>query len=277
MLLVLVLTFAGTDESIEELRALRTKFEAHVQNLRGWARSGGPIDPIWVRDTQSLQRQLHRAQCRAAMRVFTSARESSERCLGAFLVHRNQRAPFHGGQVGSHAHATEYQRRCQAELMACRSVGTFQRFSEQDIAFVCDFCDGHMVWQDLERMPTVRSTQEAINTLVTPPSLSTNNSNWQATATIHSGEATKQIMFAPVVVANHIAPTHGDWEARLLCPLCEELAKQPQDEDDEEEAYHTHEEFPDVASLQEHIEWQHGTNMLPVTLPTPSTENCRIM
>jgi uncharacterized Zn finger protein (UPF0148 family) len=66
------------------------------------------------------------------------------------------------------------------------------------------------------------------------------------------------VIFPPIAVANHLAPVHGDWQARLLCPFCEDEAKQPQDEDDEEDLYKPNEEFEDVASLQEHMEWQHA-------------------
>ncbi|KAK5993681.1 hypothetical protein PT974_07117 [Cladobotryum mycophilum] len=264
-------------ESIEELRTLRAKFHAHTQNLKDWSRSGGPINPIWVRETQALKRELHRAQCRAAMRVFTSSHEASQRCLGAFLVHRTQRAP---GGAGTGSEEEDYEKKCLEELKACRTVGTFQRFGEQDIAFVCDFCDGHVVWTDLERMPTSRTVQAAPTH---PPTASAtllpSNANWQATGVTHSGEHQKQIVFAPVAIANHGVPAHGDWEARLLCPLCEEIGEQPQDEDDEEETWRPDDQFDDLASLQEHLEWQHATSTLPVALPAviPSSDNCAIM
>jgi hypothetical protein len=165
--------------------------------------------------------------------------------------------------------------------MACKTVGAFQRFGDQDIAFVCDFCDGHLVWEDLERMPTVRSSTRAVppSTLGSPVSLLPNTSNWQASGVTNCGQHQKQVIFAPVAIANHIIPTHGDWEAKLLCPLCEEIGEQPQDEDDDEDPYRPDEEFDDVKSLQEHLEWQHGTATLPVGLPTTTTaeNNCLVM
>ncbi|GAP92726.1 hypothetical protein SAMD00023353_8900190 [Rosellinia necatrix] len=52
------------------------------------------------------------------------------------------------------------------EIAACNSTGTFQRLGpgNRDIAFVCDFCDGFLVWEDLRSMPSTRqraSTSQA--------------------------------------------------------------------------------------------------------------------
>ncbi|KAK1243847.1 hypothetical protein MKX08_001985 [Trichoderma sp. CBMAI-0020] len=268
-------------ESMEELRAILGKIQALNEKLKDWSRSGGPIDPTWVRETYTIKRELHRAQCRAAMRVFTSAREASQRCLGAFIVQRKQRAPLRDAKAGIRPDEATLERYYKEELMACKTVGTFQRFGEQDIAFVCDFCDGHLVWEDLERMPTVRSSTRAVppSSLSSPVSLLPNTSNWQASGVTNCGQHQKQVIFAPVAIANHIIPTHGDWEARLLCPLCEEIGEQPQDEDDDEDPYRPDEEFDDVKSLQEHLEWQHGTATLPIGLPTTTTaeNNCLVM
>ncbi|KOS21331.1 hypothetical protein ESCO_006743 [Escovopsis weberi] len=285
----------------QELRALRAKFHAHVQNLKDWDRFGGAIEPTWVRETYTLKRELHRAQCRIAMRVFTSSHEVSQRCLGAFLVHRIQRAggTADGGQA--------YEQRCQEELRTCKSVGTFQRFGEHDIAFVCDFCDGHLVWTDLEHMPSLRTVQGE-STL--PPTASAtllpSSSNWQATGIAHAGEGEgededreadpdlnqdldrdreerqKQIIFAPVAIANHTAPPYGDWQARLLCPLCEEAGGRSRDGDgEEEESWGPDDDlFDDLESLQEHLEWQHGAGTtLPLAFPglLSSTDKCVVM
>ncbi|KAL7805536.1 hypothetical protein V8C44DRAFT_352055 [Trichoderma aethiopicum] len=270
-------------DSIEELRAIRAKFQALTDKLKDWSRSGGPIDPTWVRETHSLKRELHRAQCRAAMRVFTSAREASQLCLGAYIVQRQQRAPLRNSRTGDKPDEGSYQRYYAEELLACKSVGTFQRFGEQDIAFVCDFCDGHLVWEDLERMPTLRTSTQATppGSSNAPVSLLPNASNWQATGVTHCGQHQKQVIFAPVAIANHIVPRHGDWEARLRCPLCEAIGEQPQDEDDDDEAYRPDDEYDDVKSLQEHLEWQHGPSKLPIPIPLPTSttteSNCRIM
>ncbi|KAL5092980.1 hypothetical protein Trisim1_011776 [Trichoderma cf. simile WF8] len=264
-------------DSMEELRAIRAKFQALTDKLKDWSRSGGPIDPTWVRETYSLKRELHRAQCRAAMRVFTSAREASQRCLGAFIVQRKQRAPTRDAKAGIKPDENTYRRYFADELLACKNVGAFQRFGDQDIAFVCDFCDGHLVWEDIERMPTVRSSTQAVppGSSDKPVSLLANDSNWQALALSNCGQHQKQIIFAPVAIANHIIPTHGDWEAKILCPLCEAIGEQPQDEDDDEEPYRPDEEFDDVKSLQEHLEWQHGSSTLPTT--TTTDNNCCVM
>ena len=36
-------------------------------------------------------------------------------------------------------------------------MGRFERFGDRDIAFVCDFCDGYLVWEDLREMPSLRA------------------------------------------------------------------------------------------------------------------------
>ncbi|KAK2608415.1 hypothetical protein QQS21_003101 [Conoideocrella luteorostrata] len=257
-------------ETIQELRQLQSKFQAHIQLLKDWSRSAGPINPVWVRESHALQRELHRAQCRAAMRVFTSSQESSQRCLGAFLVRRTQRRiatqPIQG--LGER----EYAKRQLEELGACTKIGSFDRFGEEDVAFICDYCDGHLIWDDLENIPTERTAPYK-------PSTHVNDPHWQAKGTTSSGPVEKQIIFAPVAVANHIAPLHGDWQARLLCPFCEEAAHQPQDEDDEEETYRPDDEFEDVAALQEHFEWQHAASFpsAPPAAGLPSSKTCVVM
>ncbi|KND93713.1 hypothetical protein TOPH_01475 [Tolypocladium ophioglossoides CBS 100239] len=269
----------GADESIEELRALRARFYAHVQGLKDWSRSGGPINPIWVRDTHALQKDLHRSQCRAARRIFTSDQESSKRCLGAFLVCRLQRQGLSSRRRNGGAAEGDYQRSQLEELGMCTKIGGFERFGDEDIAFICDFCDGHLVWEDLESVPTSRTSPEATNSPASLLSPTTTNPQWQATGTTLSGLREKPVVFAPLAVANHIAPLHGDWQAGLLCPFCEGEAQQPQDEDDDGEPYHPDNEFDDVAALQEHLEWQHTPTALPVALSAalPSTNNCQIM
>ncbi|GJN75554.1 hypothetical protein PLICBS_009657 [Purpureocillium lilacinum] len=308
-------------ESVEELRALRSRFDAHIYNLKDWSRSGGPINPVWVRDTHALQSDLHRAQRRAARRIFTSDQESSQRCLGAFLVHRVQRRTAAattatpaaaaaaagngpkrsvGAAAGSSSttasskssstatatpmttarDSADSQRAQMEELAMCTRVGGFERFGEDDVAFICDFCDGHLVWEDLESVPTSRAGASGAGGSPTAPASS---QSWQATGITMSGGHAKPVVYPPLVVANHVAPTPGDWLARVLCPYCEEEAQRPQHEDDDEDAFKPEYEFDDVAALQEHLEWQHpvagglSAAALAGAPSIPSTSSCSIM
>ncbi|KAG5954365.1 hypothetical protein E4U58_007660 [Claviceps cyperi] len=258
-----------TYETIRELGLLRTSFIAHVRQLKDWSRSGGPINPVWIRETQSLQQDLHRAQCRAAGRIFTSLHESSQRCLGAFLVRRAQRdlvasnapspPPLPPSSQQQQQDMTEKQieKRQLRELGACTQTGSFSRF-EDDVAFICDFCDGHLLWTDLESVPTRR-----IPTYKPSPSASgrgfITDACWQATGLTSTGPEEKTVIFAPVVIANHVVPVHGDWRARMTCPYCEEDSQQPQEKDDEEPVVARREDvFEDVGEMQAHLEWLHA-------------------
>ena len=245
------------DETIEELRTLRDKFKSHIQNLRDWIRSGGPINPIWIRETHRLQRELHQAQCRAARRIFSSSRESKHRCLGAFLV---QRAVSRLATT-----QPDEQRWHLEELGACMKVGSFERFGNEDIAFICDFCDGHLVWEDLESVPIQRSAAAP----------APNAFDWQATGISASGPQEKQVIWAPIVVANHLPPALGEWMTSLLCVQCEEEAKLPQEQDDDEDLYRPNTEFEDVPALQEHFEWQHSGGS--VQSAAGSSSSCVVM
>ncbi|OAA68748.1 hypothetical protein SPI_00943 [Niveomyces insectorum RCEF 264] len=308
-------------ESLDELRVLRTQFAGHAATFRDWLRTGGPINPLWVNETVRLRRQLHRAQCRAARRIFNAEHEdgSGARCLGAFLVYRRLRAqqeanrrrrgqgqgqrqgrgqgqgprgqhwdggrdtvrrdtaaapnhapawkqqqprlqarelrdfagrePYSNGTTNSKSHGYGFGRGqswngavgdsdehtvvlemttpvrdprpplpplqppplklntttadttnspaatttiplTPDELLPppssslppplprppppppspprrsltledlvpdCNAVGTFERFGDRDIAFICDYCDGHIVWEDVQRLPTTRA------------------------------------------------------------------------------------------------------------------------
>lgn len=273
------------DESILELRALRDRFLALTQSLKDWSRIGGPIDPTWTRDTQKLQRDLHRAQYRAAGRIFRSGQVSSTttRCLGAFLVHRRQRA-LSSRQLAS-VEESEYQRRFLEERRVCSQVGGFLRFGADggDMAFVCDFCDGHLVWEDLERMPSVRTCHEDATwapsqPVAAPGPNSSSNPSWQALGFSQSKHEEKQVVFGPVAIANHIAPLPGDWMARITCPFCEEMADEgPRYAYDEEELWRPDATFDDVTAFQEHLEWQH--TQAPTTPGTWSNaaQNCTLM
>ncbi|OAA36569.1 hypothetical protein BBO_08151 [Beauveria brongniartii RCEF 3172] len=282
--------------SLEELRALSAKFYMHIQNLRDWSRCGGPVDAVWVRDTKSLQRQLHRAQYRAAQRVFSTAKETPQRCLGAFILHRKQRAWVAARRAGG---VSDYdcQRRQTDEVGECLAVGGFERFGDLDIAFVCDFCDGHLLWDDMQRVPTTRTGVDALpETAVSVSSLPAAAasalptstplqdtygaalSEWQATAVTKSSQQPKQVVYPPIAIASHMAPIPGDWLARTMCPLCEDAAE-PQDIDDEDELWQPENRFDDLAALQEHLEWEHAPSALPLTLPVslPSTDKCNVM
>lgn len=271
----------------------------HIQNLREWSRAGGPIDPVWVRDTKSLQRDLHRAQCRAAQRVFNTAHETSQRCLGAFIVHRKQRAWAAARRAGASDY--DYQRRQVDEVNECHTVGGFERFGDLDMVFICDFCDGHLIWDDIDRIPTTRTGAESVpetpatasasaGGMLLPVSMPSQIADatrtartplpeWQATGITQSGRQPKQVIYPPLAIANHIAPHRGDWLARLMCPLCED-AVEPLDVDDEDEIWQQPENcFDNLAALQEHMEWEHVPATIPTTLPLslPSADKCIVM
>lgn len=152
-LISLIIFFANrTDESLEDLRILCTRFELHAQTFKDWVRGGGgPIDPAWAHETAELRRELHRAQCRAARRIHSAQQidaavtATGARCLGALQVYRVQRQ----------RHAA-----IEDERLACAQTGRFERFDDNSIAFVCDFCDGFLVWEDLRAMPTTRAVQQ---------------------------------------------------------------------------------------------------------------------
>ncbi|RYP69361.1 hypothetical protein DL771_006171 [Monosporascus sp. 5C6A] len=163
--------------SLDELRGLATLFGLHAQNFREWMRDGGPINPMWARETIRLRRELHRAQCRAARRIHDAEQETPSRCLGALQVYRVQRRPEAVGAAATTPQQRQLHHRNSGqnnnrprhleELRACNETGHFERFGEKDIdesdivetdiAFVCDFCDGYIVWEDLREMPSVRA------------------------------------------------------------------------------------------------------------------------
>ncbi|KAI1342093.1 hypothetical protein F5Y15DRAFT_331984 [Xylariaceae sp. FL0016] len=262
-------------ESLEDLRLLCTQFELHSQTFKDWSRTGGPINALWANDTLALRRDLHRAQCRAARRIYneaaTMADTAQKRCLGAQLVLRAQR------------HPENPQQRSLEEIATCNSIGKFERFGKgegslrgvgTDIAFVCDFCDGHLVWPDLREMPTTRippadGGAEPSSASSTAPATS---DVWAATGFARSDGIEKNIVFAPVAIANHLPLEPGEWLARILCPFCDEYFYEEQGDDDMERVRYTQDEhgFEDVEHFREHLEWNHAT-----LVPTPS--KCSMM
>jgi hypothetical protein len=257
---------------------MRIRYDFHIQNFKDWVRTGGPINPTWAKETKDLGRDLHLAQCRAARRIFTAEQEGVGRCLGAFLVYRKQRSWLNRMMLDER----EYQLRHLEELAMCNNVGKFERFGECDVAFVCHFCDGYIVWEDLESMPSIRSGQDTVSSPISPISPTTMTPNWRATGFSVSEHAEKTVVFAPIAIGSHAAPQGGEFLARLVCPFCDDESVKPRSEDGDEEddqmRYVPDEGgFSDLAEFQEHLEWQHTAMSLPsVALPS-APANCAVM
>lgn len=324
-----------TAETLAELHALLARFRAHAQSFRDWARQGGPINPVWARETAHLGRDLHRAQCRAARRIFAAEQEGA-RCLGAWQVHRRlkrvqaerrraeeeeeeerraeeeegrgkvpawrlgsqqqqqQQGGYGGQQVGvrygengdgaergqgpgSGPGSGPRRRRSLEELVpSCNAVGRFQRFREShDAAFVCDFCEGYIVWPDLREMPAERAPLA--------PTAVTGYPHWQAKGVSDATAEEKTVVFAPLAIANHMPPEPGDWQAGLICPFCEEDTYLDEGEDSSELRYVQDERgFPDLEAFREHLEWYHTAMPVPpmsslaAALPAAAS-NCSVM
>jgi hypothetical protein len=153
-------------------------------------------------------------------------------------------------------------------------VGKFERFSEGDIAFVCDFCDGFIVWEDLQNMPAARTPLPAGDT----------QPNWQARGNAVSAatqpgddDGEKTVVYAPLAIANHLPPLRGDWLARLTCPYCDEYTYVGQGDDEVEETNYVQDEsgFHDLQAFQEHLEWHHTSLQMPA-MPS-KTPTCVMM
>jgi hypothetical protein len=212
----------------------------------------------------TLRRDLHRAQCRAARRIFNTEQESHTRCLGAFQVFRVQRSP------------QNTQQRNLEEIVACKRIGHFERFGDRDIVFVCDFCDGHIVWEDLREMPSRRKPPPVG---IAPPSATSTTTpatqaNWQAMGFRHTTGEEKTVAFAPVAIANHRAPETGEWQSTILCPFCDDYETYEQGDDEMDAVKWNQDEhgFEDLNAFQEHLEWDHT-----VTVPPDVTNNCTMM
>ncbi|KAL2163158.1 hypothetical protein VTH06DRAFT_6994 [Thermothelomyces fergusii] len=328
-------------ESLQTLRTLLDHFQSLAQNLRDWVRHGGPINPVWARDTAQLRRALRRAQRRAAGRIFAAVQQdpgdAGARCLGAARVYRLQkrlearraRAPaWHqrgtsprrgrrrsnhdgmeaarapadlvvpggsaglgyddggadgvggggsGGDGGDGGGVGLGRRGSLEELVpSCNAVGRFRLFGEnsRDAAFVCDYCDGFIVWPDLQRIPSERAPL--------PPTAVSGYPHWQATGTsAESGEET-QVVFPPVAIANHMPPEPGDFLAGLICPYCEEATYLDEGEDSSDVRYVQDERgFPDLEAFRQHLEWYHTALPVPpissLASALPSASNCRVM
>ncbi|KAI1129473.1 hypothetical protein F5Y10DRAFT_238338 [Nemania abortiva] len=328
-------------DSLDELRELCTRFQQHAQNLKYWVRAGGPIEPDWAVETRWLRRELHRAQCRAVRRIHDDLEESSSRprCLGALLVWRSQQRhqsnPSQPSQPQPQPHlegrristttttTTQPNLTLNGEIAACNLTGKFQRLGAEnrDMAFVCDFCDGFLVWEDLRSMPSAR--QHA------PTSPAGMFENWAATGFTHPrsnlqpssyppfpgqdssveledrrstsnfqttpGQTTargpdtevetelkgeeKTIIFPPVAIGNHLPPEPGEWQAPLLCPLCDDYYYEEQGDNDMDRVRYTQDErgFESVAMLQEHLEWSHAGLIPGLTNVTSKSSSCEVM
>ncbi|KAI0408057.1 hypothetical protein F4802DRAFT_594502 [Xylaria palmicola] len=335
-------------ESLDELHELCTRFEEHSQKLKYWVRMGGPIDPEWAAETRWLKRELHRAQCRAVRRIHDDFESSLSRprCLGALIVWRSQQQQQQQSRTsGPQPHPSPPQQQqypqkeastvtttpaeqpnstLNGEIIACNSTGKFQHMGPEnrDIAFICDFCDGFLIWENLRSMPSTRQ-----RTSTSPASM---RENWAATGFTHphshahpnqlnpaagqdagieledrsrspgaqtaTGQATiaraldtetelelrgeeKTVVFPPVAIANHLPPEPGEWQAPLLCPLCDEYYYEEQGDDDMDRVRYAQDErgFESVAALQEHFEWAHASLLPSLAKVTPKAPSCQVM
>lgn len=317
---------------------MRTEFENHAQVFKDWLRQGGPIEPLWVNDTVRLRRELHRAQCRAAARIFAFQQADiadghGQRCLGAFEVYRRQRrlddrrkqyeqqqgrrtsryestrneaqapgnaprriqsweqqTPVMGmsigeavemGQMGQQKvpsihyseqpdameHEAELTQALEELVPICSTVGKFDRFGDRDVAFECDFCEGFIVWNDLMVMPTNPDPSAIAKGVTEQP-------NWQARGKSVSTGEDKRVVFAPLAIANHLAPEIGGWQARILCPYCDDYNYFEQGEGDETRYAQDERGFGSLDEFQAHLEWYHTSTAMP---SLPSAKNCVVM
>lgn len=280
-------------ETIGEMRALAERFEALEGTFRGWVTAGGPVNPVWVRETKGLGRELRRAMCRAARRVWEGNRLASEvggRCLGGELVWRAVRREREGrGEGGVEGRARwldgggdrkgkgrEGRGSLEAVVPECNSVGKFERLGDGDVAFVCDYCDGFLVWKNLAEVPSARTVGGA--TVDGYP-------NWAATgrrSRVGEGEEEEQVVvFAPLAVANHVPPRHGEWMSRIICPYCEEYTYIDAGDDGDGERRWTAEQggFETLEAFQQHLQWSHSAIPRPAlpALPFASDGKCAVM
>jgi hypothetical protein len=162
---------------------------------------------------------------------------------------------------------------------SCNAVGRFQLLrvegeSLHDAAFVCDFCEGYIVWPDLRDMPSERTPL--------PPTAVTGYPHWQAKGISAETGEEKMVVFAPLAIANHMPPEPGEWQAGLLCPYCEEDTYLDEGEDSSEVKYVQDEGgFADLEAFREHLAWYHTALPVPpissLASALPSASNCRVM
>lgn len=150
---------------------------------------------------------------------------------------------------------------------ACNLVGHFERFGDRDIAFACDFCDGFVVWEDLARMPTERDPAAVAAGVTEQP-------NWQARGKSLSSAEDKTVVFAPLAIANHLPPDDGDWQARILCPYCDDYNYYEQGEEDDTKYAQDERGLGGLKDLQEHLAWYHTSTAMP---NLPLAKNCVVM
>ncbi|KLU89934.1 hypothetical protein MAPG_08901 [Magnaporthiopsis poae ATCC 64411] len=170
----------------------------------------------------------------------------------------------------------------EALVPECNAIGGFEKFGDRDVAFACDYCDGFLVWEDLDRMP---SRTRNLELRLQHPSTANGGygyyggyPDWQAEALSVSTGEPKGVVFAPVAIANHLPPDNGDWRARVLCPYCDEYTYFDQGEEGGETKYAQDDRgLLGMTEFQEHLEWYHGAGLLPMpSMPTKKT-NCTVM
>ncbi|GKT84798.1 hypothetical protein Ct61P_02648 [Colletotrichum tofieldiae] len=244
--------------SIAELRVLHSKFELHVANFKDWARIGGPINPVWARDTTELRRELHRAQCRAARRIFAAEQETSARCLGAFLVYRKQREWRNRPALNEE----EHHRRHVEEVVACNTIGKFERFGDGNIAFVCDFCDGH-----LPHFAHITHIADGTNA-----PLASDGFHCIKTTRREDGRVR-----APGDSEPHGAVSGGLGRPPPM-PFCDEAPyTEGGDDDDDMRNPLDDSGFEDLQAFQEHLDWQHTAASIPAVPLPKAAKECLVM
>jgi hypothetical protein len=173
-------------------------------------------------------------------------------------------------RVGSSLNALRGpQRRNSLEELVpiCNAVGRFERLGEEDIGYACDFCDGFIIWEDLDVMPSTRTPLDSEPAVQAPDTGQPADGypNWQATGrSRHTGED-KTVVFAPLAIANHCAPTGVDWQSRIYCPFCDDFEYFEQGDGDIDRLRYVQDDagFPNLTSFQEHLAWQHSEVVRP--------------
>ncbi len=96
----------------------------------------------------------------------------------------------------------------------CNAIGTFERFGDHDIAFICDYCDGHVVWEDIQRLPTTRVPPAAVSSA----DMARSSSGLSGPPVVSSGSgpdpSSSSASYLPFVV-----PRHGGGSSMPPTPL----------------------------------------------------------